>query len=191
MILMIDNYDSFTYNLYQYIGALTPDVQVVRNDKITVDEIAELAPSHIILSPGPGYPKDAGICIPLIQRFSGKIPILGVCLGHQSIGEAFGGKIVHAPRIMHGKGDIADIVSETPLFAGMGDRLEVGRYHSLVIEPKSVPEELKVTAVTKDGCIMAVEHKTAPTYGVQFHPESVLTPNGMTVIENFLKVRSV
>lgn len=188
MILIIDNYDSFTYNLYQYVGTLCTDIQVIRNDKTTAEAVRELAPSHIILSPGPGYPKDAGICVPLIRELNGTIPILGVCLGHQSVGEAFGAETVHAPRLMHGKGDIIDITDETTLFAGLGAEMEVGRYHSLVISSESLPDELKVTAVSRDGCIMAVEHVSAPTYGVQFHPESVLTPQGMTILQNFLRI---
>ena len=188
MITIIDNYDSFTYNLYQYIGTLCPDIKVYRNDKITVEEVAAEKPDRIIVSPGPCYPSDAGICIELIQKLSGKFPILGVCLGHQSIGEAFGGKIVRAPRLMHGKADIAELDTSSKLFAGLNSKEQVGRYHSLIIENASLPECLKVTAKTDDNCIMAVEHKSHPTYGIQFHPESVLTPCGMKIIENFLKI---
>lgn len=188
MIIMIDNYDSFTYNLYQYIGTINPDIEVYRNDKITVDEVLEKNPGHIILSPGPGYPKDAGICVELIKR-AGDIPVLGVCLGHQSIGEAFGGKIIHAPRIMHGKSDRVTVDIGCPLFDGLSKTAEVGRYHSLVIDEDSLPECLDITARSDDGCIMGVKHRERPVYGIQFHPESVLTPDGMKMIENFLVIK--
>lgn len=188
MIIMIDNYDSFTYNLYQYIGTINPDIQVFRNDKITVDEVLAMNPSHIILSPGPGYPADAGICIDLIKR-AGNIPIMGVCLGHQAIGEAFGGKIVHAPQIMHGKSDNITLNTACDLFKGLGENAEIGRYHSLVVDDKTVPDCLEVIATSDDGCIMGLKHKERPIYGIQFHPESVLTPNGMKMIENFLSVK--
>ncbi len=188
MITIIDNYDSFTYNLYQYVGTLCPDIKVYRNDKITVEEVAAENPERIIISPGPCYPSDAGICIELIQKLSGKLPILGVCLGHQSIGEAFGGKIVRAPHLMHGKVDTAKLDTSSKLFAGLEAEEQVGRYHSLIIENDSLPDVLKITATTDDGCIMAVEHRSHPTYGIQFHPESVLTPCGMKIIENFLKI---
>ncbi len=186
MIIMIDNYDSFTYNLYQYIGTLNPDIEVYRNDKITVDEVLSKNPERIILSPGPGYPADAGICIELIKR-AGNIPILGVCLGHQAIGEAFGGKIVHAPEIMHGKSDIITLDVSCKIFEGMVEKTEVGRYHSLVIDSDTLPDCLEITAKSDDGCIMGVKYRERPVYGIQFHPESVLTPNGMKIIENFLK----
>ncbi len=185
MIIMIDNYDSFTYNLYQYIGTVNPDIEVYRNDKITVGEALKKKPEHIILSPGPGFPKDAGICVELIKKAE-NIPILGVCLGHQAIGEAFGGKIVHAPRIMHGKSDIVTLDESCPIFAGLGAEAQTGRYHSLVIDGNSLPESLDITARSSDGCIMGVRHKERPVYGIQFHPESVLTPDGMKMIENFL-----
>lgn len=185
MIIMIDNYDSFTYNLYQYIGTINPDIEVYRNDKITADEVIAKKPEKIILSPGPGFPKDAGICVELIKK-AGDIPILGVCLGHQAIGEAFGGRIVHAPRIMHGKSDFVTVNTDCPVFKGLDEKVEVGRYHSLVIENESLPDCLEVTAKSGDGCIMAVRHKERPVYGIQFHPESVLTPCGMKIIENFL-----
>lgn len=188
MIIMIDNYDSFTYNLYQYIGTINPDIMVFRNDKITVDEVLNMKPSHIILSPGPGYPAAAGICIDLIKR-AGNIPILGVCLGHQAIGEAFGAKIVHAPQIMHGKSDIITLNGSCELYKGLGIKAEVGRYHSLVIDDKTIPECLQITAESDDGCIMGVKHTERPVYGIQFHPESVLTPNGMKMIENFLNIQ--
>lgn len=189
MIIMIDNYDSFTYNLYQYIGTINPDIEVYRNDKITVQEVLAKKPSHIILSPGPGYPAAAGICIDLIKA-AGDIPILGVCLGHQAIGEAFGATIVHAPQIMHGKSDNISINGLCPLFKGLSGEVEIGRYHSLVIDRKTMPAELSITALSDDGCIMGVMHNTRPVYGIQFHPESVLTPQGMKIIDNFLKLSS-
>lgn len=187
MIVMIDNYDSFTYNLYQYIGTINPDVEVYRNDALTAAEVLAKNPSHIIISPGPKYPKDAGICVDLIRKDE-NIPLLGVCLGHQSIGEAFGGRIVRAPRIMHGKSDRVTPDNSSPIFAGIDGEIEIGRYHSLVIDKESLPECLKVTSESSDGCIMSVEHKEKPIYGIQFHPESVLTPMGMRIIENFLKI---
>lgn len=185
MIVMIDNYDSFTYNLYQYIGGIDPDIRVFRNDKISAEEVLELSPSHIILSPGPGYPASAGICIELIKK-AGNIPLLGVCLGHQAIGEAFGARIVHAPRIMHGKSYTITLDESCPLFKGLGRTAQAGRYHSLVIDPASLPEELKITAESDDGCIMGISHMMRPVYGIQFHPESVLTPDGIKMIRNFL-----
>lgn len=187
MIIMIDNYDSFTYNLYQYVGAINSNIEVYRNDKITVQEVLEKNPDHIILSPGPGFPKDAGICIELIKS-AGNTPVLGVCLGHQAIGEAFGGTIVHAPQIMHGKNDIIQIDENCEIFSGMGKTTEIGRYHSLVIDADSVPDCLDVTAKSSDGCVMGVRHKERPVFGIQFHPESVLTPDGMKMIENFMNV---
>lgn len=187
MIIMIDNYDSFTYNLYQYIGTLNPDIEVYRNDKITVDEVLAKNPSHIIISPGPGYPADAGICVDLIKK-AGDIPILGVCLGHQAICEAFGGKIVHAPQIMHGKSDTVSIDENCRLFKGLGNECVCGRYHSLAAQNETIPDCLRVTAKSSDGCIMGIEHKERPVYGIQFHPESVLTPQGMTILENFLQI---
>ena len=188
MILLIDNYDSFSYNLYQLIGAVEPDIKVVRNDECTLEEIAEMKPEAIILSPGPGRPEDAGICIPVIKEFAGKIPILGVCLGHQSICEAFGGTVSYAKELMHGKSSVAKILSESPLFRNMGTEMQVARYHSLAAIRNTLPDELKVTAETADGEVMAVEHRDYPVYGLQFHPESVLTPKGMTLIENFLNI---
>lgn len=188
MILIIDNYDSFTYNLYQYVGNINPNVKVVRNDKITVEEVEELSPSKLIFSPGPGFPAEAGICIELIQKLAARLPMLGVCLGHQAIGEAFGGRIIHAPRIMHGKSDVAELDAGCPIFAGLDKTAEVGRYHSLVIDPETLPNELEVTAKTADGCIMGVRHKRYPIFGIQFHPESVLTPDGEKIIENFLSI---
>ena len=187
MIIMIDNYDSFTYNLYQYIGEINPDIEVYRNDKITVDEVLAKKPSHIIISPGPGFPQTAGICLDLIKS-AGDIPILGVCLGHQAIGAAFGAEIVHAPQIMHGKGDKVAVSRECRIFDGLGGNAVVGRYHSLVIDENNLPDELAITAKSDDGCIMGVQHISRPVFGIQFHPESVLTTDGKKMIENFLKI---
>jgi anthranilate synthase component 2 len=186
MIIIIDNYDSFTYNLYQYIGEINPDIEVYRNDKITIEEIREKKPSHIIISPGPGFPKDAGISVELIKSLGKEIPLLGVCLGHQSIGEAFGGNVIHAGELMHGKASEIDIDTESRLFKGMPQKIMAGRYHSLIVENSSLPKELKITAKTEDGEIMGLMHKEYPIYGIQFHPESILTPDGKEIIKNFL-----
>lgn len=186
MILLIDNYDSFSYNVYQLIGSVNPDIRVIRNDEMTMEEIESLAPSHIILSPGPGRPSDAGICEDVIKYFAGKIPIMGICLGHQAICEVFGAKVTYAKELMHGKQSPASLDTESTLFKGMQKEITVARYHSLAAEPESIPDELKVTAVTEDGEVMAVEHTKFPVYGVQFHPESVLTPEGKKIMENFL-----
>ena len=188
MILIIDNYDSFTHNLYQLIGEFNPDIKVVRNDKITIPEIEGLKPDHIIISPGPGNPQQAGICLDVIKELSGKYPILGVCLGHQAIGEAFGGKVVHAPEIVHGKSDRVYILKETPLLAGMENGFQAARYHSLIVEPESLPACLEVIAETKKHEIMALQHKEYKVYGVQFHPESIMTPEGRTILKNFLSL---
>ena len=188
MILIIDNYDSFTFNLYQLIGEINPDIKVVRNDKITVAEIEALAPDHIIISPGPGNPQQAGICLEVLKKLSGKFPILGVCLGHQAIGEAFGGKVIHAPEIVHGKADKMFLTQPSPIFKGMADGFEAARYHSLIVKPESFPECLEVTAETKRHEIMALQHKTLPVYGVQFHPESIMTPEGRKILQNFLSL---
>ena len=188
MILMIDNYDSFTYNLYQFIGEINPDIKVYRNDKITLAEIEKLNPSHLIISPGPKYPKDAGISLEAIRYFSGKMPILGVCLGHQSIGEAFGSKIVKAKKILHGKTSEIYIKEECPIFKGFDGKFIAGRYHSLIIDKTSLVKDLSITAVDADGEIMGIAHKEHPTYGLQFHPESILTQDGKKMIQNFLEV---
>ncbi len=188
MIVLIDNYDSFTYNLVQYIGALEPDIRVIRNDACTPEEIEAMKPDAIVISPGPGKPSEAGICIEVIQYFKDKVPILGVCLGHQAICEAFGGTVSYAKELMHGKSSVAQILEESPLFKNLGTEMQVARYHSLAAIRDTLPEELKITAVTDDGEIMAVEHRDYPVYGLQFHPESVLTPKGMTLIENFLNI---
>ncbi len=186
MILLIDNYDSFSYNVYQLTAAVEPEVRVIRNDEMTVEGIGALAPSHIILSPGPGRPAEAGICEEVIRTFKGKIPILGICLGHQAICEVFGATVTYARELMHGKQSTAVLDTESVLFRGMGREMVVARYHSLAADPDTMPEELVVTALTSDGEVMAVEHREYPVYGVQFHPESVLTPEGRRIIENFL-----
>lgn len=186
MIVLLDNYDSFTYNLYQYIGELYPDIQVIRNDVITVEGLEQLKPEALIVSPGPGYPKDAGISLEAIRHFSGKIPILGVCLGHQFIAEAFGGKIVKASVLMHGKASKIRFQKDATLFRHLPEEVPCGRYHSLIVEDASVPECLWVTARDTDGQIMGLEHKELPIYGVQFHPESILTQAGKQILINFL-----
>lgn len=187
MILMIDNYDSFTYNLYQYFGELYGNIEVVRNDCITIDEIEKLSPEAIIISPGPGYPKEAGISIDVIKHFSGKLPILGICLGHQAICEAFGAKIVKADQLMHGKSSKISIENPSELFKDLPDTIEAARYHSLIADRVEFPGCLNITAYDSEGQIMAVEHKEHKTYGLQFHPESILTVNGKILIRNFLK----
>ncbi|MCH5344425.1 MAG: aminodeoxychorismate/anthranilate synthase component II [Acetatifactor sp.] len=187
MILLIDNYDSFSYNVYQLVGSVDPDIKVIRNDEMTVEEIEKIAPSHIILSPGPGKPSDAGVCEDVIRYFAGKIPILGICLGHQAICEVFGANVTYAKELMHGKQSVATLNAESVLFRGMEKEITVARYHSLAASPESIPQELKVTAITEDGEVMAVEHAKFPVYGVQFHPESVLTPDGKQIMENFLR----
>ena len=192
MVLMIDNYDSFTYNLVQYLGELGADVRVFRNDKITFDEIATLAPERIVISPGPCTPNEAGISVETIVRLSGKLPILGVCLGHQSIGQAFGGRIIHAHAVMHGKTSMIHHKDEG-VFAGLPSPLEATRYHSLVIEKESLPDCLEVTAWTETEQgdvdeIMGVRHKTLKVEGVQFHPESILTQHGHELLKNFLNM---
>lgn len=188
MILIIDNYDSFTFNLYQFVGSINEDVLVKRNDKITVEEIAKLNPSHIILSPGPGYPKDAGICEEVLQNLKGRFPIMGVCLGHQAIGEVFGGTVAPAPQLVHGKQSKIMIKGKCKLFEGLQESFPAARYHSLVVVKAGLPEELIVTAETEDGEIMAVKHRDHEVYGVQFHPESIMTPDGMQIIKNFLEI---
>ena len=189
MILVIDNYDSFTYNLVQYLGELGAELVVRRNDAITVDAISELKPQAIVVSPGPGIPANAGVTVPLIRRWGGRIPILGVCLGHQAIAEAYGGKVVRAARVMHGKTSLVDH-DQRELFAGLPNPLEVMRYHSLVIEPKTLPVELEVTARACDDHseIHAIRHHKHPVWGVQFHPESVMTTHGRELLRNFLNL---
>lgn len=187
MTLLIDNYDSFSYNLYQYVGELSGDVRVVRNDELTVDEISALSPDRIIISPGPGRPEDAGVIIDVVRVLGGRIPILGVCLGHQAICAAYGATITYARRLMHGKSSETIFDTTCPLFRGCPERSLVGRYHSLAADPDTLPDCLKTVARTEDGEIMAVMHVAYPVYGVQFHPESILTPYGKRMIENFIK----
>ena len=184
MILLIDNYDSFSYNLYQLIGQIDDDINVFRNDKITLDEISRLNPSMIVLSPGPGRPEDAGICIDIVKEFYDKIPILGVCLGHQSICMAFGGVISYASELMHGKSSIISL-SDDLIFKGLDKEITVGRYHSLSLKDETLPKELKLIARSDDGEIMAVKHEKFNVYGLQFHPESILTPDGLSILTNF------
>lgn len=185
MILLIDNYDSFSYNLYQMLGEIDPDIKVVRNDGITTDEITALGPRRIVLSPGPGRPEDAGVCMDVVRRLGGSVPILGVCLGHQAICAAYGGVVTYAKTLMHGKQSEAILDLSCPLFAGCPERTPVARYHSLAADPASLPGCLTVTARTEEGEIMAVAHRSLPVYGVQFHPESIMTPYGRTMLENF------
>jgi len=193
MLLMIDNYDSFTFNLVQYLGELGVDVQVRRNDEISVEAVAALAPEHIVISPGPCTPNEAGISVPLIRAFAGRVPILGVCLGHQSIGQAFGGKIVKAREVMHGKTSPIHHSGEG-VFSGLQTPFEATRYHSLVVEKASLPESLEVTAWTREegrtgSEIMGIRHRTYPIQGVQFHPESILTRHGHELLRNFIEDR--
>jgi anthranilate synthase/aminodeoxychorismate synthase-like glutamine amidotransferase len=186
MILIIDNYDSFTYNLVQYVGELGGEISVFRNDSITADEVEKIKPTHIILSPGPKRPEDSGVCIDIIKRFSGKFPILGVCLGHQAIGLIFGGKVINAPKIMHGK--LSDIYHDgKSIFKGLKNPFKATRYHSLAVDSKDLPDELEISAKTQDGTIMGLRHKKYPVEGVQFHPESFLTNGGKRLLKNFLE----
>lgn len=187
LILLIDNYDSFAYNLYQLIGSMTPDIVVVRNDSMTIEEIEALGPTHIVLSPGPGKPQDAGICIEVVKRLGHKIPILGVCLGHQVIYKAFGGVVSYSNQLMHGKASEVILDRECVLFRDLPEKIQVARYHSLAAIEETLPECLKISARTEEGDIMGVAHKTEFIYGVQFHPESVLTPDGKRIIQNFLE----
>lgn len=186
MILLIDNYDSFSYNLYQLIGSFRQDIMVIRNDEYTIEQIRALNPEKIVLSPGPGKPSAAGVCITVIKELAGVVPILGVCLGHQAICEAFGATVSYAQQMMHGKTSVATVDTQSQLFKGMDEHLQIGRYHSLAALPESMPPILKITATTANGEIMAVEHSVLPVYGVQFHPESILTPAGASIIKNFL-----
>jgi len=187
MLLMLDNYDSFTYNLVQYLGELGQDLKVYRNDKITIAEIEVLKPERIVISPGPCTPKEAGISIDVIKHFSGKIPILGVCLGHQSMGEAFGGDVIRAPYLMHGKTSLIHHDGKT-IFAGLPNPFEATRYHSLIIKKETLPPVLEISAWTDDGIIMGVRHKKFKVEGVQFHPESILTGAVKDLLRNFLKL---
>ena len=187
MILFIDNYDSFTYNLVQFVGTVNPDILVVRNDEITVDEIRRLNPSHIILSPGPGYPKNAGVCEDVIRQLKGEYPILGVCLGHQAICEVFGAEITHAVKLMHGKKGDIKVDTGCKIFADMPKVVEGARYHSLIAKRDTIPQELVVVAEDDMGEVMGVKHRDYEIYGLQFHPESILTSHGMQMIRNFIK----
>ena len=187
MNLLIDNYDSFSYNLYQMLGELDPEIRVIRNDEMTLEEISAMAPERIILSPGPGRPEDAGIIIEAARQLPG-IPILGVCLGHQAICAAFGATITYARRLMHGKQSEITLDRACPLFAGCPEKTLVGRYHSLAADPATLPDCLRCTAWTEDGEIMAVQHNQRPIYGVQFHPESILTPAGRRMLQNFMNL---
>ncbi len=190
VLLVIDNYDSFTFNLVQYLGELGADLEVHRNDRITVNQIEEMQPERIVLSPGPCTPKEAGICVPLVKKLAGKFPILGVCLGHQSIAEAFGGKVIRAPYLMHGKTSQIHHDSKT-VFAGLPQGFTATRYHSLIVERESLPEPLEVSASTRDGLVMGLRHKEHQIEGVQFHPESILTDTGKTLLRNFLEQTEV
>ena len=187
MILLIDNYDSFVYNLYQFLAVEDPDVRLVRNDRITPEEALSMEPDAIVISPGPGKPSDAGVCIELIRQLKGRIPILGVCLGHQAIGEAFGATVTYASRLMHGKTSLLTDVADDIIFKGIKKPAQVARYHSLSVQESTLPEELEVTARSDDGEIMAMRHREYPIYGLQFHPESVMTPEGSAMIRNFLE----
>lgn len=187
MILLIDNYDSFSYNLYQLIGEIDPDIKVIRNDEMTVEEIKAMNPDRIILSPGPGRPEDAGIIIDAAKTLGKDIPILGVCLGHQAICAAFGATVTYAKRLMHGKQSTVKFDPGCPLFAGCPETAPVARYHSLAADKDTIPECLKITALTDDGEVMAVQHREYPIYGVQFHPESIMTPDGRQMLYNFIK----
>lgn len=197
MILLVDNYDSFSYNLYQLVGSLDPDIQVIRNDAMTPQELLALAPSRIILSPGPGRPADAGVCEPLLRLLAEEmetkpeaqpIPVLGVCLGHQAICETFGGQIVYARELMHGRQSGAELDTQSSLFKGLPAKVTVGRYHSLAVREESLPAVLRITARADDGEVMAVEHTKYPVFGLQFHPESIMTPEGIDILKNFMEV---
>jgi len=187
MILLLDNYDSFTYNLAQYLGQMGQGLEIRRNDQVTLDEIQDLRPERIVISPGPCTPKEAGISVPLIQRFAGEIPILGVCLGHQAIGAAFGGNVIRAQKIMHGKTSEIQHDGKT-IFRGLPQEFVATRYHSLIVERKSLPRTLEISAETSDGTIMGLRHRKLRVEGVQFHPESILTSAGFRLLENFLDI---
>ena len=194
MVVLIDNYDSFSYNLYQLTGSIEPDIRVVRNDEITPEALDSLHPDHLIISPGPGRPEDAGICRDAINYFQGRIPILGVCLGHQAICQFYGATISYAKELLHGKKSFVSLLKDTgcktkSLFSGLGEETTVGRYHSLAALPETLPEVLIPTARTEDDEIMAVQHKDYPVYGLQFHPESILTPEGAKMLANFLSIK--
>lgn len=188
MILLIDNYDSFSYNLFQLIGSIDSDIKVIRNDAYSVEEIKEMKPDAIILSPGPGKPEDAGICVSLVKELGSQFPILGVCLGHQSICTAYGGTVSYAKELMHGKQSLTKLDRKCLIFKSLPESIPVARYHSLALLEDTLPECLSITARTKDGEVMAVRHKDYPVYGLQFHPESILTPDGKTIVKNFLEL---
>lgn len=187
MILLIDNYDSFTYNLYQYMGVFNKDIMVVRNDKITIEEIRKLQPERIVLSPGPKSPAEAGICMDVVRAFYDKVPILGICLGHQSIGATFGADIVHAKELMHGKQSLIEHDGQG-IFAGVPSPIHVARYHSLAVDENTLSPDFDILARTADGEIMAMQHKNYPVIGIQFHPESIFTDHGKKIVENFLRI---
>lgn len=189
MILLIDNFDSFSFNLFQLAGSICPDIKTVRNNEADADFIRKMKPSHIIISPGPGKPSDAGNCIPIIKEIAGEIPILGVCLGHQAIVEAFGGKVIHAGKLVHGKSETITINNQHPLFKGLGNTMQAARYHSLAADKSNVPDCLEILGMSSDNEIMAVAHKSLPVFGVQFHPESIMTPQGSIILKNFLNIR--
>ena len=187
MILLIDNYDSFSYNLYQLIGEIEPDIRVIRNDELTIPEIREQNPDRIILSPGPGRPEEAGIIMEVVKKLGKEIPILGVCLGHQAVCAAFGATVTYAKELMHGKQSQVLFHTDCPLFKGCPKKAPAARYHSLAVDKDTIPEELKVTAVTEDGEVMGICHRSYPVFGVQFHPESIMTPDGKNMLKNFIK----
>lgn len=191
MVLLIDNYDSFSYNLYQLVGSLNPEIQVIRNDELTVSEIKALSPSHIILSPGPGKPADSGICENVIRQLAGTSPILGVCLGHQAICEVYGATVSYARELMHGKQSLVTLDLKSPLFRGLSPQIPVARYHSLAALADTIPPSLQVIGTAEDGEIMAVQHRKFPVFGLQFHPESILTPDGKQIMQNFLSLNSL
>ncbi len=189
MTILIDNFDSFSYNLYQYIGELDPNVKVIRNNEIDIEKILKSDVSRIIISPGPGRPENAGDIVDLIKKVGGKIPILGVCLGHQAICQAFGATITYAKKMMHGKESVIDIDENSLLFKGLKNKISVARYHSLAADKNTIPSELEVIAETNDGEVMAVQHRNKEIYGVQFHPESIMTPDGFNILKNFMTAR--
>jgi len=188
MILLIDNYDSFSYNLFQMIGAMAPDMKVIRNDACSVEEIRDMAPAGIVLSPGPGRPADAGICEDVVRELAGTVPILGVCLGHQAICESYGATVSYASKLMHGKQSVTDIDTDSPIFKGLKPEISVARYHSLSAVKDTLPESLAVIATADDGEIMAVEDREKKVFGLQFHPESILTPEGEKILKNFVDI---
>lgn len=188
MILLIDNYDSFVYNLYQIIGQCNSDIKVVRNDELEIEDIRNMSPTHIVLSPGPGKPSDAGICEKIVKKLGSSIPILGVCLGHQAICEVYGATVTYAQTLMHGKQSLVKVDTNSVLYRDMPDEMRVARYHSLAVDKVTIPDELKITGMSDDGEVMSIEHNKYPVYGVQYHPESILTQQGKQIIKNFLNI---